>query len=44
VKKGSVINSDCWRTYDNIESGSYIHITVYHINSYINYDNGVHNN
>ncbi|KCZ79308.1 hypothetical protein H312_03305, partial [Anncaliia algerae PRA339] len=44
VRNGSIIYSDCWRAYNNIGTESYLHVTVNHSKSFINYDNGVHTN
>lgn len=43
IKPGSIIKSDCWKSYTNIEKHGYTHLTVNHSKEFVNQE-GDHTN
>ena len=39
IKPGSIIHSDCWRSYHCLKDLGYIHKTVNHLKEFVNYKN-----
>jgi hypothetical protein len=44
IKRGTMIYSDCWKGYKNLNEMGYYHYTVNHSDEYVNSINGVHIN
>jgi transposase-like protein len=44
IKRGSIIYSDCWKGYKDLNEMGYYHYTVNHSQEFINRVNGVHTN
>ena len=42
IKKGSIIHSDCWKSYSSLEKEGYFHLTVKHSEEFVNSETGAH--
>ena len=42
IKKGSIIHSDCWKSYSCLEAEGYSHFTVNHSKEFVDTETGAH--